>query len=474
MKSNIGEFLAILRKSKGMTQQEAANWLGVSNKTVSSWETGASCPDISMLPALAELYGVTCDELLRGEQISAEESPEKREEKREKSLAHLLAMYRNNAAVTSWICAGLYVTAAIAALLIGCAALESLIGFFVGLIFTVGGVLLCIIQNKYLRFQLTQNDFDSAAIDKFSRHLTRRQTCMLVCGAAAFGFILPHAFIPVHFGLELGAAIGYGALGAVIAALLALLAAWLVHIAKRAYNADRKKFFWTLKNGVIPYAVIGVLCAAAIAVCSVLPLLTPRPMGSVSSFHADSYSRLRDYLVNDNSLFSHFEYTLHETDEVETTLGEEALNASLQGDLFPVDYVIGHASYFFADFPSQFEDDYHITEADGGVYVEVEVLTAALSDGSVFSSPVFNPELQGGILNFVPSWYIGEEFDDSFILILDYDIPLYEIAQARNIQITRFTLLISFIAGSAVILGGYTAFYLVRRKKFLKAHTGTT
>ena len=119
MKSNIGEFLAILRKSKGMTQQEAANWLGVSNKTVSSWETGASCPDISMLPSLAELYGVTCDELLRGERISAEESPEKREEKREKSLARLLAMYRNNAAVTSWICAGLYVTAAIAALLIG-------------------------------------------------------------------------------------------------------------------------------------------------------------------------------------------------------------------------------------------------------------------------------------------------------------------------------------------------------------------
>ena len=189
-------------------------------------------------------------------------------------------------------------------------------------------------------------------------------------------------------------------------------------------------------------------------------------MGSVSSFHADSYSRLRDYLVNDNSLFSHFEYTLHETDEVKTTLGEEALNASLQGDLFPVDYVIGHASYFFADFPSQFEDDYHITEADGGVYVEVEVLTAALSDGSVFSSPVFNPELQGGILNFVPSWYIGEEFDDSFILILDYDIPLYEAAQANNIQITQFTLLISSIAGSAVILGGYTAFYLVRERSF--------
>ncbi len=59
MRSNIGEFLSVLRKSKGMTQQEVADSLGVSNKTVSGWETGAPCPDISMLPAIAELFGVT-------------------------------------------------------------------------------------------------------------------------------------------------------------------------------------------------------------------------------------------------------------------------------------------------------------------------------------------------------------------------------------------------------------------------------
>lgn len=41
-KTEIGEFLAALRKSKGYTQQEAAELLGVSNKTVSSWETGGS------------------------------------------------------------------------------------------------------------------------------------------------------------------------------------------------------------------------------------------------------------------------------------------------------------------------------------------------------------------------------------------------------------------------------------------------
>lgn len=83
MKSGIGEFLSILRKSKGLTQQEVADALGVSNKTVSSWETGASCPDIGMLPAIAELFGVTCDELLRGERLP-QPSPERARKKNAK------------------------------------------------------------------------------------------------------------------------------------------------------------------------------------------------------------------------------------------------------------------------------------------------------------------------------------------------------------------------------------------------------
>ena len=174
MKSSIGDFLAILRKSKGLTQQEVADRLGVSNKTVSSWETGASCPDISMLPAIAELFEVTCDELLRGERISSAEPQPRTEEKREKALGRMLAMYRNNAAATSWICGALYAVAIIATLLIGCAAFESLIGFFAGLIFIVGAVFLCVIQLRYLRFQLTQNDFASDAIDELMKSLSKK------------------------------------------------------------------------------------------------------------------------------------------------------------------------------------------------------------------------------------------------------------------------------------------------------------
>ena len=61
-----GAYLASLRKNAGMTQQDAADRLGVSNKTVSKWESGGGFPDITVLPALAELYGVTADDILAG------------------------------------------------------------------------------------------------------------------------------------------------------------------------------------------------------------------------------------------------------------------------------------------------------------------------------------------------------------------------------------------------------------------------
>ena len=66
-KSSIGQFLAALRKANGMTQQEIADRLHVSNKAVSRWERDECAPDLSLIPALAEIFGVTCDELLKGQ-----------------------------------------------------------------------------------------------------------------------------------------------------------------------------------------------------------------------------------------------------------------------------------------------------------------------------------------------------------------------------------------------------------------------
>lgn len=62
-----GKLIAELRKGKGLTQQQLADRMNLSNKTISKWESGAGSPDISNLPILADVLGVTVDELLRGE-----------------------------------------------------------------------------------------------------------------------------------------------------------------------------------------------------------------------------------------------------------------------------------------------------------------------------------------------------------------------------------------------------------------------
>lgn len=57
------------RKNKGMTQKELADRLNVSDKTISKWERGMGCPDISSINDLAEALGVNVTEILSGESI---------------------------------------------------------------------------------------------------------------------------------------------------------------------------------------------------------------------------------------------------------------------------------------------------------------------------------------------------------------------------------------------------------------------
>ena len=63
----VGKFLAELRKSHGYTQQNLADELGVTGKTISRWENGHYMPDIEMLQILANEYGITITEILKGE-----------------------------------------------------------------------------------------------------------------------------------------------------------------------------------------------------------------------------------------------------------------------------------------------------------------------------------------------------------------------------------------------------------------------
>ena len=68
MDMTIGKRIGLLRRQKGMTQEELASHMGVSPQAVSKWENDQTCPDISALPKLAKLFGVSMDELLEGKE----------------------------------------------------------------------------------------------------------------------------------------------------------------------------------------------------------------------------------------------------------------------------------------------------------------------------------------------------------------------------------------------------------------------
>lgn len=66
METTLGKRIGALRRQKEMKQEELADRLGVSPQAVSKWENDQTCPDISLLPMLAQSLGVTVDELLSG------------------------------------------------------------------------------------------------------------------------------------------------------------------------------------------------------------------------------------------------------------------------------------------------------------------------------------------------------------------------------------------------------------------------
>ena len=68
-----GERLQLLRRSSGLTQEQFAEQLQVSRQAVSKWETGTADPSTSNLLALAKLFGVSAEELLRQTDIPVRE-----------------------------------------------------------------------------------------------------------------------------------------------------------------------------------------------------------------------------------------------------------------------------------------------------------------------------------------------------------------------------------------------------------------
>lgn len=91
MEQTLGKRIVAQRKRLGLTQDQLAERLGVTAQAVSKWENDQSCPDISMLPKLAEIFGMSTDELLGMEPKTVHEAELVREaeEPRENDGIHV-------------------------------------------------------------------------------------------------------------------------------------------------------------------------------------------------------------------------------------------------------------------------------------------------------------------------------------------------------------------------------------------------
>jgi transcriptional regulator with XRE-family HTH domain len=153
--SNTGEFLKSLRISKGLTQMELANYLNVSNKTVSKWENGIGIPEVSTLIILADFYEVSVDDILRGtKRIS------KNIEKEASISSYVVSRIKNNYINYLIVSIGLWLLSNVAIIVLGEITTNSSLGMGVGIIIIVIGLVIQGININYLRLQVKDIDIN--------------------------------------------------------------------------------------------------------------------------------------------------------------------------------------------------------------------------------------------------------------------------------------------------------------------------
>ena len=184
-KKTIGSFISALRRAAGMTQRDLAEQLNVSDKAVSRWERDESAPDLTLLPLIADLFGITVDELLRGQRrpvtdaaplaehtndtddaaAPATQTPTKRQKM-------LFGNRLRKQKMLNYIPLGLFAIGVIAALLCNYAFTRAALGFFLGLLFEVATVV-CSIAFGSAAMPVTEEDYDSVLLQDYKKSVIR-------------------------------------------------------------------------------------------------------------------------------------------------------------------------------------------------------------------------------------------------------------------------------------------------------------
>lgn len=244
-KKSIGSFIAALRKAGGLTQRELAEKLNVSDKAVSRWEREESLPDLSLIPAIAEIFGVTADELLRGERRKEGESLPRAGEKSEKQLKNLInrSLLRfNNRSI---IAAGVALAGLIGAMVANVGFNKAWVAFFIALVFYLAAAL-CETVFTVAAMAALNVEEDSEAIRGARHKILNRALLVFGLVIVLFAATLPLIIFPwsAYMGLTGDSWLVNGAICGCYGLLASMFVAWLsvgIAVKRGLFSLDAKQ-----------------------------------------------------------------------------------------------------------------------------------------------------------------------------------------------------------------------------------------
>lgn len=190
-KKTIGSFIAALRKANGMTQKNLAEKLNVSDKTVSRWERDESAPDLSLIPVIAEIFGITSDELLRGERKPQTDTEEKSSDKKEKQLRHISENTKTKFLTRSIIAVGIGFVGLLAAMIANFGFLRAIIGFLICCIFIAAAIVCEIIFLIFSFSSVNSFEFEEIATNDCKKFIVQKAYIAFSVISGIFAFSLP-------------------------------------------------------------------------------------------------------------------------------------------------------------------------------------------------------------------------------------------------------------------------------------------
>ena len=190
-RKSIGCFIAVLRKARGLTQRELADKLGVSDKAVSRWERDETAPDLYLIPAIAEIFGVTADELLRGERSGETTAQEKQSEKTERQIKTVLKAVRTKFLTKTLICTLIAIVGLLAAMLCNFGFYRAELGFYIGLIFFVTAAVMEIIFAVLAVSSLDAEEFDGEHLAETRKYIIKKTEALVFLAFILLAYCIP-------------------------------------------------------------------------------------------------------------------------------------------------------------------------------------------------------------------------------------------------------------------------------------------